>query len=54
MLGIFQMPNRFFEADGRAVDFLGNDWERTWRAPFERAEQARFAATEAAIPAPER
>src|SRR5512134_2890521 len=30
MLGIFQMPNRFFEADGRAVDFAGNDWDRSW------------------------
>jgi len=30
MLGMFQMPNRFFNDDGRAVDFLGNDWEKTW------------------------
>ena len=43
MLGMFQMPNRFFEADGRAVDFLGNDWERTWGEALARAEQARFA-----------
>ena len=42
MLGMFQMPNRFFEADGRTVDFLGNDWERTWGAAMARAEQARF------------
>jgi hypothetical protein len=43
MLGMFQMPNRFFEADGRAVDFLGNDWEKTWGAAYERQELAKFA-----------
>lgn len=43
MLGMFQMPNRFFDADGRVVDFLGNDWEKTWGAVQERQEQARFA-----------
>jgi quercetin dioxygenase-like cupin family protein len=42
MLGIFQMPNRFFEPDGRAVDFLGNDWDRSWGEALGRAEQARF------------
>ena len=31
-LAMFQMPNRFFEAGGKVVDFLGNDWERTWGA----------------------
>jgi anti-sigma factor ChrR (cupin superfamily) len=29
MIGMFQMPNRFFEG-GRTVDFLGNDWEQVW------------------------
>ncbi|MNC85290.1 ChrR Cupin-like domain protein [compost metagenome] len=29
-LAMFQMPNRFFEAGGKVVDFLGNDWEKTW------------------------
>jgi len=43
MIGMFQMPNRFFSADGREVDFLGNDWEQTWGALFERQEQAKFA-----------
>jgi anti-sigma factor ChrR (cupin superfamily) len=43
MLGMFQMPNRFFDADGRVVDFLGNDWEKTWGAVQERQEQAKFA-----------
>jgi anti-sigma factor ChrR (cupin superfamily) len=29
-LAMFQAPNRFYEPDGRVLDFLGNDWERTW------------------------
>ena len=33
MLAIFQVPNRFYEADGRETDFLGNDWEKTWGRP---------------------
>jgi hypothetical protein len=32
MLAMFQVPNRFYEADGRETDFLGNDWHRTWGA----------------------
>lgn len=43
MLGMFQMPNRFFDPDGRAVDFGGNDWEHAWGAVLQRTEQARFA-----------
>jgi len=43
MLGIFQMPNRFFQADGRVVDFLGNDWEETWGEVHARQEEAKFA-----------
>ena len=31
-LAMFQMPNRFFESGGKVVDFLGNDWEKTWGA----------------------
>lgn len=31
-LAMFLVPNRFFESGGRIVDFLGNDWERTWGA----------------------
>jgi anti-sigma factor ChrR (cupin superfamily) len=30
MLAIFQVPNRFFEADGRVVDASGQDWDETW------------------------
>lgn len=43
MLGMFQIPNRFFQADGRAVDFLGNDWAKAWGAALERQEQAHLA-----------
>jgi anti-sigma factor ChrR (cupin superfamily) len=29
-LGIFQIPNKFFETDGRVTDALSNDWEKSW------------------------
>jgi anti-sigma factor ChrR (cupin superfamily) len=31
-LAMFQIPNRFFGRDGRATDFLGNDWQSAWGA----------------------
>lgn len=43
LLGMFQMPNRFFEQDGKELDFLGQDWEKTWGAASARQEQAKFA-----------
>jgi hypothetical protein len=27
---MFQLPNKFFQADGRELDFLGNDWNQAW------------------------
>jgi anti-sigma factor ChrR (cupin superfamily) len=30
VLGIFQVPNKFFEAGGRVADVLGQDWEPAW------------------------
>lgn len=30
MLAIFQIPNRFFEADGRETDLQGRDWNDAW------------------------
>jgi anti-sigma factor ChrR (cupin superfamily) len=30
MLAMFQVPNRFFEADGRVTDATGKDWELAW------------------------
>jgi anti-sigma factor ChrR (cupin superfamily) len=32
MLAMFQLPNRFYDADGRETDFLGNDWQKAWGA----------------------
>jgi hypothetical protein len=28
MLAIFQVPNKFFDRDGRTTDITGSDWER--------------------------
>ena len=42
-LAMFQMPNRFYEPDGKVLDFLGNDWEKTWGAIGARREEAKFA-----------
>ena len=30
MLAIFQIPNRFFESDGRETDVTGQDWDAAW------------------------
>jgi anti-sigma factor ChrR (cupin superfamily) len=30
MLAIFQVPNKFFEADGRVRDAAGQDWDEAW------------------------
>ena len=30
MLAMFQVPNRFFEANGREVDLPGQDWQAAW------------------------
>ena len=29
-LAMFQIPNKFFQSDGRVTDFRGEDWEKTW------------------------
>jgi anti-sigma factor ChrR (cupin superfamily) len=29
-LAMFQIPNKFFQRDGRVTDFLGNEWEKSW------------------------
>jgi anti-sigma factor ChrR (cupin superfamily) len=29
-LAMFQVPNKFFQPDGRVTDFLGRNWEQTW------------------------
>ncbi len=30
MIGMFQMPNKFHERDGRVTDMGGNDWAEVW------------------------
>lgn len=30
MLAMFQVPNKFFEADGRETDVTGQDWNSAW------------------------
>jgi anti-sigma factor ChrR (cupin superfamily) len=30
MLAMFQIPNRFYEKDGRETDVLGQDWDKAW------------------------
>jgi anti-sigma factor ChrR (cupin superfamily) len=42
MLGLFQIPNRFFEPDGRTLDAVGNDWEQTWGAVLSSRERMEF------------
>ena len=43
LLGMFQIPNRFFKSDGKIEDFLGQDWDSRWGEVFARHEQAQFA-----------
>ncbi len=31
-VAIFQIPNKFFEKDGRVIDSNGRDWEAAWGA----------------------
>jgi len=31
-VAMFQLPNKFFQADGRELDFLGRDWDENWGA----------------------
>jgi hypothetical protein len=30
MLAMFQVPNKFFERDGRVTDITGADWAAIW------------------------
>jgi anti-sigma factor ChrR (cupin superfamily) len=30
MIAMFQIPNKFFQPDGRVTDFLGRDWNSVW------------------------
>src|SRR5512135_3026185 len=31
-IAMFQIPNKFFEKDGRVVDAAGKDWDQAWGA----------------------
>jgi anti-sigma factor ChrR (cupin superfamily) len=42
MIAMFQIPNRFYEKDGREIDFLGNDWKKSWSEAYERLETAKI------------
>jgi anti-sigma factor ChrR (cupin superfamily) len=37
MIAIFQIPNKFYERDGRMTDMIGQDWEQAWRRALARA-----------------
>jgi hypothetical protein len=30
MIAMFQVPNKFFERDGRVTDISGVDWDTLW------------------------
>ncbi len=34
MLAMFQVPNKFFESDGRVTDISGTDWDALWGHVF--------------------
>ncbi|MGH8748888.1 MAG: cupin domain-containing protein [Burkholderiales bacterium] len=36
MLAMFQIPNRFYEPDGRETDPMGEDWDAAWGAALFR------------------
>ncbi|MGH8709199.1 MAG: cupin domain-containing protein [Burkholderiales bacterium] len=36
-IAMFQIPNRFYAADGSERDFIGNDWERNWGGALRRS-----------------
>jgi anti-sigma factor ChrR (cupin superfamily) len=42
LLGMFQMPNKFFDREGRITDFVGNDWDATWGEAHARQQQTAF------------
>jgi anti-sigma factor ChrR (cupin superfamily) len=44
MLGFFQMPNKFYEADGRVTDMAGTDWQSLWGDVLEAKSNATNAS----------
>lgn len=47
LLGVFQIPNRFFAPDGKAVDFGGRDWDSVWGEVLARRGDAGQAGEDA-------
>ena len=39
-VAMFQLPNKFFQADGRELDFLGNEWDKAWGEAAKAHEMA--------------
>jgi anti-sigma factor ChrR (cupin superfamily) len=39
-IAMFQIPNRFYLADGAERDFVGNDWESAWGDALRRHAEA--------------
>src|ERR1700674_4001347 len=35
MIAIFQIPNKFYEKDGKIVDLVGDDWGLKWGKPLD-------------------
>lgn len=41
MLAMFQVPNRFYRADGTTTDMLGQDWATAWGGATNAAGSTR-------------
>lgn len=39
MIAMFQLPNRFYESDGKTTDMLGQDWTKTWGPALKAAAE---------------
>ncbi len=39
-VAMFQLPNKFFQPDGRELDFLGNEWNKAWAEAAKAHEMA--------------
>ena len=49
ILAIFQVPNKFFENDGRVTDITGRDWAEIWGAIDGPGTKALAGATSTAL-----
>ena len=39
-VAMFQLPNKFFQPDGRTLDFLGHEWDKAWADAAKAHEMA--------------